>query len=189
MGNLWRSVWLNVGECVRLSCSLVITMALSSALSVLAVLLISQAGWAATAPVTVKGTVVAKLNCEINGGQDIFVNFNELITAKIDGEKYGKRPIPFGVSCSGNTSGSAGLLKLSLNGVLPDFGNSLLRTSNNDLAIKLLQENGQQLQLNTWLNFTYPEVPALYAVPVKRSGATLKGGDFSSSATLVLAVQ
>ncbi|MNG70027.1 hypothetical protein D3C79_284030 [compost metagenome] len=185
MGNAWRKA----GESLRLFCALAATMTVTSALTLLAVLLMSQTGWAATAIVTVKGVVVAKPKCEVNGGQDIFVNFNELITTKIDGEKYGKRPIPYGVNCSGNTSGAAGLLKVSLQGVGPDFGDGLLRTSNNDLAIKLLQENGQQLRLNGWINFTYPIVPALYAVPVKRSGATLKGMGFSSSATLVVEVQ
>lgn len=185
MGNAWR----RARESLRLFCALAATMTAASALTVLAVLLLSQSGWAATAIVTVKGVVVAKPKCEVNGGQDIFVNFNELITTKIDGEKYGKRPIPYGVSCSGNTSGTAGLLKISLQGLAPDFGEGLLRTNNNDLAIKLVQENGQQLRLNAWLNFTYPYTPALYAVPVKRSGATLRGGDFSSVATLLVEVQ
>ncbi|QUY46654.1 fimbrial protein [Serratia plymuthica] len=185
MGNAWRKA----GESLRLFCALAATMTVTSALTLLVVLLMSQTGWAATAIVTVKGAIVAKPKCEVNGGQDIFVNFNELITTKIDGEKYGKRPIPYGVNCSGNTSGAAGLLKVSLQGLGPDFGDGLLRTSNNDLAIKLLQENGQQLRLNGWINFTYPIVPALYAVPVKRSGATLKGMGFSSSATLVVEVQ
>ncbi|MEB6083372.1 fimbrial protein [Serratia marcescens] len=189
MGKLWRYMWRKVGVSLLLSFTLAATTTVTSALTLSVVLLASQVGWAATATVTVKGTVIAKPKCEINGGQDIFVSFNELITTKIDGDKYGKRPIPYEVSCSGNMSGNAGLLKVSLRGLSPDFGDGLLRTNNNDLAIKLLQENGQQLKLNAWINFTYPFTPALSAVPVKRSGATLKGGDFSSSATLLVEVQ
>ncbi|MFK3842504.1 fimbrial protein [Serratia sp. NPDC087055] len=189
MGNPGYCAWQKAKEGILICCALAATMATTSALTLLAVLLISQAGWAATVTVTVKGVIVAKPKCEINGGQDINVPFGELTTIKIDGERYGKRPIPYGVSCSGNTSGSAGLLKISLQGLAPDFGDGLLRTNNNDLAIKLVQENGQQLRLNSWLNFTYPIAPALYAVPVKRSGATLRGGDFSSAATLLVEVQ
>lgn len=189
VGKLWRCMWRKVGTSLLLSLSLAATMTVTSALTLSGVLLVSQVGWAATATVTVKGAVVAKPKCEINGGQDIFVSFNELITTKIDGEKYGKRLIPYEVSCSGNMSGNAGLLKVSLQGLSPDFGDGLLHTNNNDLAIKLLQENGQQLRLNAWMNFTYPLTPKLYAVPVKRSGATLRGGDFSSSATLLVEVQ
>lgn len=186
--NLWRRTQQSGGEYLRLCCALFTTMAGTSALTLLAVFFFSQMTWAATVVVTVKGVVIAKPKCEINGGKDIDVSFGELNTSDIDGLNYGKRKIPYQVICSGDTSGSNGLLKVKLQGLNPDFGDGLLLTDNKDLAIKLFQ-NGQQLKLNSWLNFNYPNVPDLYTVPIKRSGATLRGGDFSGSATLLVEVQ
>lgn len=189
MDNLWRLRLQTGAEYLRLGCGLAATAAATSVLTLLAVLLIGQPARAATVDVTVKGVVIAKSKCEINGGKDIDVSFGDLNTADIDGVNYGKRKIPYQVVCSGDTSGINGLMKVKLQGFSPNFGDGLLRTDNNDLAIKLLFQNTQQLKLNEWLNFYYPMLPELHAVPVKRSGATLHGGDFSGSATLLVEVQ
>lgn len=82
-----------------------------------------------------------------------------------------------------------GFMKIKLQGTSPNFGDGLLRTDKDDLAIKLLFQNTQPLKLNEWLNFYYSNQPELHAVPIKRSGATLRGGDFSGSATLLVEVQ
>lgn len=189
MGDQWRDIRQSGVEYARLCCVLMATMIATSALTLFAVLFISQTVWAATVNVTVQGVVIAKPKCEINGGKDIGVFFGELNTKDIDGVNYGKRQIPYQVICNGDTSGSNGFMKVTLQGGAPGFGEGLLRTDNNDLAIKLLLRNNQQLKLNEWLNFTYPDMPELYAVPIKRSGTTLRGGDFSGSATLLVEVQ
>jgi hypothetical protein len=45
------------------------------------------------------------------------------------------------------------------------------------------------LAVNEWIDFTYPKTPTLQAVPVKRAGAVLSGGDFSAMATLMVDYQ
>jgi type 1 fimbria pilin len=190
MGDTGRRTLAIGGEYLLLGCALAASTAAASALTLLAVLSFGQLAQAATVNVTVKGEVFGKPKCEINGGNDIDVPFGELNIADIDGVKYGKKRIPYSVKCSGDTSGMNGLMKVTLQGDSPNFGTGLLRTrEKEDLAIKLLLENGQQLKLNEWHNFFYPDYPLLYAVPVKRSGAMLRGGDFSSSATLLVEVQ
>ena len=62
--------------------------------------------------------------------------FGELNIADIDGVNYGKKKIPYSVSCSGDTSGSNGYMKVSLQGNIASFGVGLLRTrEKEDLAI------------------------------------------------------
>lgn len=153
------------------------------------VLLIIQPSKAVTVDVTVKGLVIAKPICVINANQDINVSFGELKIVDIDGINYGKKEIPYTVTCSGNTEGVNGLMKAKLQGTSSNFDVGLLSTNTNDLAIKILNEDNQQLKINEWLNFNYPNIPKLYAVAVKNSGATLRGGDFSSSATLLVDIQ
>ncbi|MCC4106634.1 fimbrial protein [Serratia ureilytica] len=191
MGDSWRRRLAIGGEYLRLGSALAATATAASAATLLAVLSLGQPAQAASVNVTVKGEVIAKPKCEINGGRDISVPFGELNIVDIDGVNYGKRKVPYDVSCSGDTSGMNGLMKVTLQGYnpYPNFGAGLLSTNNNDLAIKLLFQNGQQLKLNEWQNFYYPNYPEIYAVPIKRSGATLRGGDFFSSAILLVEVQ
>lgn len=189
MGDTGRCTLAIGGEYFLLGYALAASTAAASALTLLAVLSFGQLAQAATVNVTVKGVVIAKPKCEINGGKDIDVPFYELNVADIDGVNYGKRKVPYDVSCSGDTSGMNGYMKVALQGYEPNFGTGLLRTDNNDLAIKLLFQNGQQVKLNEWQNFYYPNYPELYAVPVKRSGVTLRGGDFFGSAILLVDVQ
>ena len=57
-----------------------------------------------------------------------------------------------------------------------------------DLGIKLFI-NGALWPLNNTVNFTYPTLPRMEAVPVKRIGSVLSAGAFSASATVVVALQ
>ncbi|PJI65696.1 fimbrial protein [Serratia sp. TKO39] len=185
----WRRRWQTGSEYFLLGGMLLLTAAATSVLTLLVMLIVSHPAHAASVDVTVKGVITAKPKCEINGGKGIDVLFGELNIADIDGVNYGKRKIPYQVVCDGDTSGMNGLMKVKLQGISPNFGDGLLRTDNNDLAIKLLQQSNQQLKLNEWLNFYYPYIPELQAVPIKRNGATLRGGDFSGAATLLVEVQ
>ena len=65
----------------------------------------------------------------------------------------------------------------------------MLRTSKSDLGVKLLL-GGVLWPLNSAVNFTYPNLPVMEAVPVKNPGSsTLTGGAFTAAATLVVALQ
>lgn len=133
----------------------------------------------ATATVTVKITVVAP-PCEINNNNLIEVNFgNDVMTTRVDGE-YKKMPIVYSVECKGEASGAA---RIRIDGDGAAFDGGVLKTNKTDFGIELLN-NGKRLPIKSWLNFSYPTLPKLEAVPVKRSGARLSGGAFSAGATM-----
>lgn len=133
----------------------------------------------ATATVTVKVTVVAP-PCEINNNNLIEVNFgNDVMTTRVDGE-YKKMPIVYSLQCKGGTSGA---VRMRIEGNGAAFDNKVLGTAKTDFGIALLN-NGGRMPINTWLDFNYPDLPRLEAVPVKRAAARLSGGAFSAGATM-----
>ncbi len=77
-------------------------------------------------------------------------------------------------------------MRMQFSGTAPSWDTKVLTTNNTNLGIKLLQGSGSgtQLSLNTWLSFTYPTLPVLQAVPVKKTGSTLTAGAFNGNATL-----
>jgi len=139
----------------------------------------------AATTVTVKVTVVAPPPCIINGDKAIDVDFgSELLTTKIDGTNYIKT-VDYTLECKDNTSNA---MKMQVQGSATTFDTSALQTNMKDLGVAL-KANGTALAINNWLNFTYPDKPVLQAVPVKRAGSTLSGGDFVAAATLMVAYQ
>ena len=135
--------------------------------------------------VAIRGVIVAPPTCIINGGKTLNVPFgNDLMTTRVDGVNY-RRAVPYTVTCTGQISNG---MTLKLQGSGAAFDASTLRTSNSDLGVKLYI-NGAVWQLNTLVNFTYPALPRMEAVPVKRPTSTLQAGAFSASATLVVALQ
>ncbi|CAI1035007.1 Minor fimbrial protein prsF precursor [Serratia liquefaciens] len=133
----------------------------------------------ATATVTVKVTVVAP-PCEINNNNLIEVNFgNDVMTTRVDGE-YKKKPVIYSVQCKGAASGA---VRMRIDGDGAAFDGGVLKTNKTDFGIELLN-NGKRLPIKSWLNFNYPTLPNLEAVPVKRAAARLSGGVFSAGATM-----
>jgi len=142
--------------------------------------------WAsANTTVTVKVTVVAPPPCIINDDQTIDVDFgNELLTTKIDGDNYIKT-VDYTLECKDSTRNA---MKLKIQGNATTFDASALQTNMADLGVAL-KANGTVLTVNDWVNFTYPDKPMLQAVPVKRAGSTLSGGDFAAAATMMVDYQ
>ncbi len=139
----------------------------------------------AVTTLTVKVTVLAAPSCVINGGNPIEVRFSdEVVTTRVDGYNY-TEVIPAHVTCSGLTRDS---LRLKVQGTPAYFGTNVLATEQDDLGIALLS-NGKPLRLNENIQFTYPDVPVLSAVPVKYTGAKLAAGQFSAGATLTVEYQ
>nr|WP_237141150.1 fimbrial protein [Serratia inhibens] len=133
----------------------------------------------ANIPVTVSVTVLSP-PCIINGGRIIEVDFgNEIIITRIDGSNY-TQTVGYSLECKGNSSNA---MKLQVQGNAAVFEQGALQTSVADLGI-VLKANGAVLAVNDWVDFTYPNVPQLQAVLIKRAGATLNGGEFAASATL-----
>ncbi|WP_129544233.1 fimbrial protein [Serratia sp. 1D1416] len=133
--------------------------------------------------VTVKVTVTAP-PCTVNDNKAIEVNFGDVMTTRVDGTNYRKQ-IGYSLSCEG---GGGKAMKLQVQGTAAGFDSALLGTSVSGLGIRL-QNGSSNLSVNGWVNFTYPNKPALWAVPVQKSGVTLAGGQFSAAATLKVAYQ
>ncbi|WP_149543244.1 fimbrial protein [Serratia marcescens] len=141
--------------------------------------------WAVpSATVTVKVTVVAPPPCVINDDRPIDVEFGDVMTTRVDGDNY-KMPVNYTLSCTGGTSNA---MKLQVKGSGAAFDATVLQTNQTGLGIELRQ-GASKLAVNSWLNFTYPNKPKLWAVPVKQAGATLKGGEFSAGATMAVNYQ
>lgn len=156
-----------------------------SGLALLAGVLLLVAQLAQASMVTITVTIIAPLPCVINGSQPISVDFgDDMATTKVDGSNY-TQPVNYTLSCTGHTSNA---MKLMIKGNGASFDNALLLTDQQSLGIQLLN-NGQKLPINSWLNFSYPNIPVLTAVPVKESGASLTAGAFSASATMLLDYQ
>lgn len=138
----------------------------------------------AATTVTVSVTVQEKPACIINDNRTIEVDFGEILTVSVDGSNYMKK-IDYTLVCSGLKSNA---LQMRIQGNPAVFNTSALQTNISDFGVALLND-GQPLRINSWLKFTYPNMPQLQAVPVKRSGSKLPGGAFTAGATLLIAYQ
>lgn len=158
-------------KCVRLICSIVLCM--------------TGQNVQADLSVNIRGTVMALPACVINSGSTLDVPFGDnLITTQIDGVRY-RKVVQYTVVCTG---GGSDALTLTLTGTGASFDAQSLATNKADLGVRLFS-NGAVWPLNTSVKFTYPELPMMEAVPVKRPSSTLVAGAFSASATLVVASQ
>lgn len=130
----------------------------------------------------ITGRLLEPAPCTITGTGEkgaISVDFNEVKINKIDGNNY-RRQINYQLSCIANRENS---LMLHIVGAPAAFGSGFLKTDVDDLAISITHDNSPY-PINTFLNFSWPIYPVLYATPVMRSGASLKGKPFSASAVM-----
>ncbi|AXK22680.1 fimbrial protein [Serratia ureilytica] len=140
---------------------------------------------AASTTIKVTVTIVAPPPCVINNNNLIEVNFgNDVMTTRIDGS-YKKQPVVYSVECK-NAPNNA--MKLQIQGVSAGFDSEVLKTNKDGLGVALLR-NGNRQPINSWVNFTYPNLPTLEAVPVKQAGANLSSGEFSAGATMKVEYQ
>lgn len=141
----------------------------------------------AETPITVKVTIMAPLPCILNAKQQIYVNFgDEIMTTRIDGDAYRKK-IDYSLKCDEQAKNA---MKLQIKGDGAVYDGTVLRTSRDGLGIAFEQQQpGKKLPINSWVNFNYPNLIDLYAVPVKKSGTDLKTGDFTASAMLYVDYQ
>lgn len=139
----------------------------------------------ATTTVTVKVTVV-RPPCSINSGNPITVDFgNEVMTTRVDGNAY-RQKVNYTLNC---TSPLKNAMKLTISGSAASFNSDLLGTNQNGLGIQLQNSNAVPVPINSTVRFNYPNIPILFAVPVKKTGVTLGGGMFSASATMAVEYQ
>ncbi|MFJ3264863.1 fimbrial protein [Serratia liquefaciens] len=152
--------------------------------ALVALLVVTPLSVMALTTVTVKVTIVSPPPCTINDDRPIEVDFGEVMTTRVDGNNY-RMPVNYTLSC---VEAASNAMKLQVRGSGAGFDGTVLRTNQTGLGIELRQDD-KKLAVNSWLNFTYPKKPELWAVPVKQGGATLSGGEFTAGATLSVAYQ
>lgn len=139
----------------------------------------------ADATVNFSGMLIEAPPCVVHNNNVITVNFgNEVMTTRIDGAQY-RKLIDFDLDCSMAVSSSQ---KVRISGTQAGFDSTALAGGKTGLGIALYNGN-TRLNVGSWVNFTDPNVPNLYAVPIKQSGVTLSGGPFRVLASLVVEYQ
>ncbi|WP_243391689.1 fimbrial protein [Serratia marcescens] len=138
----------------------------------------------AVTTVTVKVTVIAPPSCVINNNRPIEVDFGDVMTTRVDGSNY-RTAVNYTLDCPGASSNA---MRLQVRGTGAAFDGTVLQTNKTGLGIEL-QQSGGKLALNSWMNFTYPNAPQLWSVPVQQSGTSLTGGAFTAGATMLIAYQ
>ena len=129
--------------------------------------------------INITGNVIAPPPCLINDGKMIEVNFGEVMSTRIDGTNY-KQPVHYTATCQKMPTNA---MKVYITGSATGFDSNALQTDITGLGVRILYQ-GQLLDLGKAINFTYPNLPDLEAIPVRDQSATLSGGDFVASGTL-----
>ncbi|HCM9091641.1 TPA: fimbrial protein [Enterobacter kobei] len=122
--------------------------------------------------------------CTLNDNKTIEVNFKDVQTTQINGVNY-RTPINYSLSCP---NGEPALMKLQVLGGVSTFENTALQTSVTGLGIQV-QNGNTAIPIGSWINFTYPNIPKLFVVPIRKADVGLPGGAFTSVATLKLEYQ
>lgn len=129
--------------------------------------------------INITGNVIAPPPCVINEGKTIEVNFGEVMSTRIDGVNY-KQPINYTATCQKMPTNA---MKVYVTGNATGFDSNALQTDITGLGVRILYQ-GKLLNLGNAVNFTYPNLPKLEAIPVRDLNTTLVGGDFVANATL-----
>lgn len=136
--------------------------------------------------ITFHGTLLASPPCVVNGGDNVVVDFgDDMMTTRIDGTKY-RQKIALTLDCS---EAIALEQKIRISGAsVGTPGGEVLSTPLGGLGLALYQGEARYTP-GKWIAFTAPDVPELYVVPVRLSGAEPAGGAFSVLASLVVDYQ
>ncbi|CAI8847447.1 fimbrial protein [Pseudomonas sp. IT-P176] len=118
--------------------------------------------------------------CTVNNNGIVIVDFgSDVQTTLVDGS-YKVMQVPYSLQCP---AGGGKAMGIRIEGTGAAFDRNVLGTNISNFGIAILN-GGTRLPINSSKEFTYPNWPKLYAVPVKRNGATLSGGVFSAIATI-----
>ncbi|MBK5436008.1 fimbrial protein [Pseudomonas sp. TH32] len=141
--------------------------------------ILSAADWE-TDNLRFRGTLVESIPCKVSSNTIIVVDFgSDVQTTLVDGT-YKKMQVPYTVQCP---VGAPSAMSIRIEGTGAAFDSGVLVTNISNFGIAILN-GGTRLPINSSKDFTYPNLPQLYAVPVKRTDATLSGGVFSAVATM-----
>ena len=131
-------------------------------------------------------------SCKVNNNTAVSVEFG---TVNVSALKGASASVPVTVDCAGQTP--SGTLKLAFSGDTADFSTTALKTSVDGLGITLSPPSGAPAGPGVLTPDTYYDVTTLglkaaggtinlTAGLVSDATATLTGGEFTASATLVL---
>ncbi|AYO39785.1 fimbrial protein [Serratia sp. P2ACOL2] len=135
--------------------------------------------------VLISGTVVAAASCQINNGNDIQVDFGEVVNSQIDGVNY-KKTFDLNLNCRGGSSNS---VRLKFNGTVhPQLPSALSVSGNPGMGIQMMS-GGSAFAPSTWLKFDYSNLPIFSAVPVKVPGVAIVGGYIGATVVIEIDYQ
>ncbi|MDA5490309.1 fimbrial protein [Yersinia kristensenii] len=138
---------------------------------------------ASSVSIKVKYTIVAPA-CTINENKAMSVDFEKVLTQKIDGKSYIKQVI-YSLKCTGSGSD---IYSMKIEGTAAPFNDNALKTNITDFGIALLV-NDKPLKINDSIKFSPDKKPVLHVVPIKKANAQVKGGDFTASAVMKISYQ
>ncbi|MEL5470177.1 fimbrial protein [Serratia nevei] len=134
--------------------------------------------------INISGTI-ARPPCVINANQMINVDFGDnIVTTRVSEDAFGNQnmqPIVYTLKCDRNVKA-----RMKILGTPSPFDERLLATGKDNLAIAIRTGNTILAVNSTEYEFTYPNYPALIALPVKAPAAALDEGKFDIGATLEL---
>ncbi|MGP1252199.1 fimbrial protein [Serratia sp. CY33802] len=159
-------------------------------LAALACMGLLASGAAQAIKVNFTGKLVTAPDCVLNTGKDISVDFQEVVSNKVDGVGYKKMEIPYTISCSGGSPNS-GELKVMLEYTTVPWGdyNAIQAQPTpqfNNFGLRIVQGTGDTTYVpKTKLTITDMNNPTkLYAVPIGKPSAGLPEGSFNATATM-----
>ncbi len=155
-------------------------------------LLISNLCLADVYNVQIKVTIIQK-TCDIYGvsgvNQPIEIQLNQgspMYPNYINGDNY-TTEIPYTLNCPGALNNAA--LKLKFDGSPDKFNSQLLKTSDENLGLRLRVEN-KHLNIGEWYNFSYLNKPRLTVTPeISNDSNLIKEGDIYASGVLSVEYQ
>lgn len=145
----------------------------------------------ASGEMSLRGTLLDSVPCDINNGEALSVDFGEVGVNKIDGVRY-QQVLSFPVNCQGKYSGPP--FRFIYSGQVSDFDPAALKTTADGLGVKLKSQcNGHdycELEIGGYqgVNMMGMETQLLnfLVVPVKNKGAVLEPGEFNANASFRL---
>lgn len=122
--------------------------------------------------------------CHINGDVTTpTVEFGDVNTALIDGKTYRAQKLPVKITCDSDIPDT---LSYELRGDVAEFDSEALATDIQGVGLKVFNEDGTALAINTLVDVKNSPSLDLMVVPVKDTDVTLSGGEFNAVATLIL---
>ncbi|MBK0469657.1 fimbrial protein [Klebsiella aerogenes] len=136
---------------------------------------------------TVKVSVkVQEVPCHINNDKEVSVEFGTVLSSKLDSVA---KQIPLEITCDNAPTGT---VKFKIKGNSAAFDSSALLTDVDVLGVKFYSSSDSLMKLNETYDVSSLSKSivisnfCIVAKLTKKDGATLSGGEFNSSATLVL---